>query len=61
MQRKAMEAEARHYAGVAKVIRAYGFMLMTDIYGEVPYTDAVGENATPTYDNGKTIYLELSE
>ena len=65
MYDKAMEAEAWHYAGVAKVIRAYGFMLMTDLYGEMPYTDAVGENATPTYDNGKTIYLgclnELNE
>lgn len=57
MYDKAIEAEAWHYAGAAKVIRAYGFMLMTDLYGEMPYTDAVGENATPKYDNGKTIYL----
>ncbi|MDD2294025.1 MAG: SusD/RagB family nutrient-binding outer membrane lipoprotein [Bacteroidales bacterium] len=57
MYNKAVAAEAWHYAGVAKVIRAYGFMLMTDLYGEMPYTDAVGENATPVYDNGKTIYL----
>lgn len=57
MYDKAMAAEAWHYAGVAKIIRAYGFMLMTDLYGEMPYTDAVGPNATPTYDNGKTIYL----
>lgn len=57
MYDKAIEAEAWHYAGVAKVIRAYGFMLMTDLHGEMPYTDAVGENATPFYDNGKTIYL----
>lgn len=65
MYDKALEAEAWHYAGVAKVIRAYGFMLMTDLYGEMPYTDAVGPNATPFYDNGKTIYLgvlnELNE
>jgi len=57
MYDKAIAEEAWHYAGVAKVIRAYGFMLMTDLYGEMPYTDAVGQNATPTYDNGKTIYL----
>ena len=65
MYDRAMAAEAWHYAGVAKIIRAYGFMLMTDLYGEMPYTDAVGENATPLYDNGKTIYLgclkELNE
>lgn len=65
MYKKAMEAGAYHYAGVAKVIRAYGFMMMTDLYGEMPYTDAVGENATPAYDTGKDIYLgclnELNE
>jgi hypothetical protein len=57
MYNKAYEAEAWHYCGVAKVIRAYGFMLMTDLHGEMPYTDALSENATPVYDNGKTIYL----
>ncbi|MGM9773979.1 MAG: SusD/RagB family nutrient-binding outer membrane lipoprotein [Candidatus Egerieousia sp.] len=57
MYNKAMAAEAWHYAGVAKLIRAYGFMLMTDLFGEMPYTDALGSNPTPKYDNGKTIYL----
>lgn len=57
MYKKAMAAGAWHYVGVAKVIRAYGFMLMTDIYGEMPYTYALGEDETPAYDNGKTIYL----
>lgn len=65
MYDKAMADGAWHYAGVAKIIRAYGFMLMTDLYGEMPYTDAVGPNATPFYDTGKTIYLgslnELNE
>lgn len=57
MYTKAMAAEAWHYAGVAKIINAYGFMLMTDIYGEMPYTQACGDIALPEYDNGKTIYL----
>ena len=57
MYDKAMAAEGWHYAGVAKVIRAYGFMLMTDLYGEMPYTEACGEDETPAYDDGKTIYL----
>lgn len=54
---KAMAQEAYHYAGAACLIRAYGFMLMTDLYGEMPYTGAVGEDALPKYDNGKTIFL----
>lgn len=57
MYQKAMNAEAWHYAGVAKIINAYGFMLMADIYGEMPYTQACGQYALPEYDNGKTIYL----
>ena len=57
MYKKAMAAENWHYAGVAKVLYAYGFMLMTDLYGEMPYTEGLGVSATPAYDTGKTIYL----
>ncbi len=54
---KAMAQGAYHYAAAAKLFRAMGFMIMTDLYGEMPYTAAVGESATPTFDNGKTIFL----
>ena len=57
MYAKAMAAENWHYAGVAKVLLAYGYMLMTDLYGEMPYTQGLAESAIPKYDNGKTIYL----
>ena len=39
---KATAAEAWHYVGAARVIRAYGFMLMTDLYGEMPYKSKIG-------------------
>ena len=54
---KAMEQGAYHFAAVSKMFNAIGYMIMTDLYGEMPYTAACGESATPTYDNGKTIYL----
>ncbi len=57
MYAKAIAAENWHYAGVAKVLLAYGYMLMTDLYGEMPYTQGLSESAIPEYDNGKTIYL----
>ena len=57
MYEKAMAAGAYHYAGAAQFLKAYGFMLMTDLYGEMPFTEALGENALPAYDTGKTIYL----
>ena len=53
---KAEEAGAWHYVGATHVLRAYGFMLMTDLYGEMPYTEAHSTTNTPAYDTGKTIY-----
>ena len=53
---KAMADGAYHYAGVAKVIRALGFMMQTDVYGEMPYSDALGASTNPVYDTGKEIY-----
>lgn len=58
---QAMEAGAYHYAGAAKFFRAYGFMMLTDLFGEVPYTDAFGDNPSPVYDNGKTIFMGCIE
>lgn len=54
---QAMEVGAYHYAGAAKFFRAYGFMMLTDLFGEIPYSEAFGSNPSPTYDDGKTIYL----
>jgi len=53
---KATSEEAWHYVGAAQLIHAWGFMLMADIYGEMPYTDALGKSIMPVYDDGKTIY-----
>ena len=53
---KAQEEGAYHYMAAADVIHALGFMQMLDLYGEMPYTEALGESASPAYDDGKTIY-----
>ena len=58
------------FAGVAKVIRAYGYMAMTDLYGEMPYSEVTKGCGTggmyrflpegtpyPKYDTGKTIFM----
>lgn len=52
----AEEEGAYHYIGAAYVIRAMGFMLMVDWYGECPYTEALGSYLTPKYDTGQTIF-----
>ena len=57
LYQKAMADQAFHYAGAAKLIKAYGFMLMTDIFGEIPYTEAFGSAISPKFDTGKTVFL----
>ena len=56
LETRAEKENAYYYLGAAKAIRAMGFMLMTDWYGEMPYTEAVGEAITPKFDDGKTIF-----
>jgi hypothetical protein len=53
---KATAEEAWHYVGAAQLIHAWGFMTMLDLYGEMPYTEALGPGISPKYDDGKTIF-----
>ncbi|WP_313184796.1 SusD/RagB family nutrient-binding outer membrane lipoprotein [Sphingobacterium siyangense] len=53
---KATAEQAWNYVGAAQLIHAWGFMLMEDMYGEMPYTEALTPNVSPKYDDGKTIF-----
>ena len=53
---KAEEAGAYHYIGAAYCIKAMGFMMMLDIHGEMPYTEALTGKYNPAYDKGDVIY-----
>jgi hypothetical protein len=53
---KAEETGAYHYIAAAYCIRAMGFMLMLDLYGEMPYTEALTGKYNPAYDSGDVIY-----
>ena len=46
------------YAGVGKLLRAYNFALTTDLWGDVPYSQAtLGEaNRSPRFDKQEDIY-----
>lgn len=55
MYKKAEAENAYHYMGAAEVIYALGFMEMLDLYGEIPFTQALGL-PNPAYDDGKTIW-----
>lgn len=53
---KAEEEGAYHYMAAAELYHAMGFMMMLDLHGEMPYTEALTSNAVPAHDDGKTIY-----
>ncbi len=46
---------------IASVVRAYTFQLLTDLYGDIPYSEALlgSENITPNVDFGGDIYTGL--
>lgn len=58
MYEKSMAAGAYHYAGLAKFLWAYGFIMEVDLFGEIPYTEACGESPSPAYDTGDVVYLD---
>jgi len=61
---KLADAQANpNYKGVALVLRSWAFTLLTDNYGDIPYTEAtnVDEYLTPAYDKQKDVYFGLLE
>jgi hypothetical protein len=57
----AEKAGSPHYAGVAKLLKAYTYQLTVDAWGDVPFSEAskFGENLYPKYDDDEQIYKEL--
>ena len=63
-QQRADGAANPYYEGIAKVLKAYYFSLMVDLWGDVPYSgafkgDAATQNLAPTFDGGAAIYANL--
>ena len=59
--RQATADGSPHYAGVAKVLKAYEYSKMIDTWGDVPYTEALqfDSNTQPKYDDDEVIYPKL--
>jgi hypothetical protein len=59
---KAEAEDSPHYAGVAQIIQAYNLGLATDLWGDIPYQEALqadeGET-TPAYDSQEQVYEEI--
>jgi len=52
----------RNYQAVALVLKSYIFSVLTDLYGDIPYKEAlkVDSTYTPKYDTQESIYLALN-
>ncbi len=51
----------RNAAGVGKVLMAFSLAMVTDVWGDVPYTEALmgSDELTPVYDSQSSIYDEI--
>jgi hypothetical protein len=63
-EQRAEGAANPHYEGIAKVLKAYYFSLMVDLWGDVPYSeafkgDAAEVNLAPAFDDDEAIYNNL--
>jgi hypothetical protein len=63
-EQRAAGAANPHYEGIAKVLKAYYFSLMVDLWGDVPYSDAFKGNGAepslaPAFDDDQAIYSDL--
>lgn len=54
------EQENWHYVGIAKLMKAYIFSMMVDLWNDIPYSDAFDPtNLDIGYDSGVNIYSQL--
>jgi hypothetical protein len=53
------QANSPAYAGIAKILKAYAFSIATDVWGDIPYSEALQgtQNITPRVDSQQDIYL----
>jgi hypothetical protein len=56
---KGTESGNYHYVGVAKLLKAYSYGLMVDVWDDVPFSQACGNYEYPIFDEGQAIYNQL--
>lgn len=49
------------YAGISRIMKAHNFGILTDVFNNIPYREALQgvKNMTPAYDKGRFIYEDL--
>ncbi|WP_421920292.1 SusD/RagB family nutrient-binding outer membrane lipoprotein [Marinifilum sp.] len=57
---KGTESEDYHFVGIAKLLKAYCFNHMVDLWDDIPYTEALNDDIeSPVFDDGAAIYDNL--
>lgn len=62
LEKIADQSNLPSYKAVAMIMESWMYQIMTDMYGEIPYTqavDAVSGNYTPEYDTQENIYNSI--
>ncbi|MEO7048161.1 MAG: SusD/RagB family nutrient-binding outer membrane lipoprotein, partial [Ferruginibacter sp.] len=61
VEQKAKDQKLPVYEAIAKVMKAYDYHQLVDLWGKVPYTEALKGpgNLSPKYDDGQAIYEDL--
>ncbi len=64
LMEKAVSQNSPHYGGVAKILMAYQLGVTTDLWGDIPYSDALALTSTngktkSKYDTQQTIYTTI--
>lgn len=61
IENNAEKTNDRVYLGVSQLLQAYSFSVLTDLFGDIPYTQSLllSSNITPAYDKQEAIYDSL--
>ncbi len=59
-QLRRVAPESPHYTGIAQVLEAYTYMVTTDLFGDIPYSEALQDGVLqPAFDSQESVYNAL--
>ncbi|CDN30813.1 SusD family outer membrane protein [Mucinivorans hirudinis] len=63
LKKQADKEGARHYGAIARIMQAWHYMRLVDVYGDVPFDQALQDDKypRPVYDDGKYVYQKSME
>lgn len=61
VQKQAQKSGDGFYEAICRIMKSHNFQLLTDVYGNIPYKEALQGNdvRNPKYDNGVDIYKDI--